>query len=148
MWGFEHVLDEASGRWSQFEKEAVRLTHQALALYQGSFLKTEGDNGWIVATRERLRRKFIRATLRLGAYYQQSGELEKALDCYDRGLDADDLVEDFYRGLMYCYIEQGQYSRAREIYQQCKFICATTEGQQLSTETVALLRRIPTTPSL
>ena len=56
---FERMLDQAarSGR----DEERVRLTARALALYRGDFLTGEPGEGWVVATRERLRARYALA---------------------------------------------------------------------------------------
>ncbi len=39
----------------------------------------------------------------IGAQLEELGEWDHARACYQRGIEADDLVEEFYLGLMRCY---------------------------------------------
>ena len=78
----------------------------------------------------------------LGRYWQESGQWGKALDCYLRGLEIDDLAEEFYQGLMACYLNLGQKAKALSIYNRCKRILSSTLGIEPSPKTHAIYRSI------
>ena len=44
--------------------------------------------------------------------------MEEALDCYLKGLEVDDLAEEFYQGLMNCYHRLDRIADVRAIYQR------------------------------
>lgn len=56
---FERTLDQATQAGG--DEERVRLIARALALYRGDFLTGEPGEGWVVATRERLRARYALA---------------------------------------------------------------------------------------
>jgi DNA-binding SARP family transcriptional activator len=39
----------------------------------------------------------------IGTHLEEHGEWDQARACYQRGVEADELVEEFYLGLMRCY---------------------------------------------
>ena len=73
---------------------------RAFALYQGHFLADEQGDAWSVSARERLRGKFGRVVVACGRALGDAGHDEEALACYQRGIEADDLNETFYQGVM------------------------------------------------
>jgi DNA-binding SARP family transcriptional activator len=73
-----------------------------------------------VATRERLRGKFIHALSALGAALEQDEKLDEAMTYYVRGIDADPVVETFHQGLMRCLNRMGRRSEAISAYRRLK----------------------------
>ena len=98
--------------------KAIYLTEKALALYQGPFLGKEAEQSWKMSVSERLRNKFLRSVSRLGDHWTQAGQWEKAMDCYQKGFEVDDLAEGFCRGLMTCYDYLDQRAEALSLYQR------------------------------
>ncbi|HEX2719362.1 MAG TPA: BTAD domain-containing putative transcriptional regulator, partial [Candidatus Deferrimicrobium sp.] len=77
-------------------KRARRIAEQAMSLYKGPFLAGEVSSPRIMAARERLRSKFLRAVGFLGRSLERDGQWTEAIACYRRGLEVDDLAEGFY----------------------------------------------------
>jgi DNA-binding SARP family transcriptional activator len=92
----------------------------ALDLYGGTFLPEDVGEPWSVAPRERLRGKFIHALSSCGALLESSGDLESAVQCYLRGIDADPVVEGFHQGLMRCYERMGRRTEALSAFRRMK----------------------------
>jgi DNA-binding SARP family transcriptional activator len=92
----------------------------------------------MVSIRERLRNKFLRNVRRLGIYWEQSGELARAVDCYQKGLEVDDLAEEFYQCLMKCYQQMGKRAEALAVYKRCYQILSSVLGIEPSPETEAI----------
>ena len=90
----------------------------ALRIYRGGFLEREADTQWSVSLRERLRSKFVRAVQSSAQRLETEGRHAAAIDLYLRGLEADDLVEAFYQGLMRCYHSVGRNSEATAIFRR------------------------------
>jgi len=143
VWAFERLLGrlnrirnlDAAGR------DAValeQLTEQLLALYQDHFLACEDMVSWSVSLRERLRSKYIHNLLETGHYWESHGFWEKAISCYQRGLEVDDLIESFYQRLMVCYLALRRYSEGLATYRRCSRVLAMTLGLQPETETESL----------
>ncbi|HSB99828.1 MAG TPA: BTAD domain-containing putative transcriptional regulator, partial [Burkholderiaceae bacterium] len=92
-WSFEKGLGVAeSPQWLD-----------ALSLYQGAFLAEDEGEAWPVATRERLRGKFVHAVAQHAARLEAALRHDEAIGWYLKGLDADPVAEPFYQGLMRCY---------------------------------------------
>ena len=68
--------------------------------------------------RERLRGKLVRAVHAVAGRLEAKGQHERAIELYSRGLDADDLVEAFYQGLMRCYAKLGRGAEAIAIFRR------------------------------
>jgi DNA-binding SARP family transcriptional activator len=142
-WDFERTLavtrrivsEDVSG------KDAGRLeqlSDRLLDLYQGHFLTGEDATSWSVSMRERLRMKFIQHLLDAGRYWESRASWDKAVPCYQRGLEVDDLVEQFYQRLMVCCIEMHNISEGLAVYRRCRKVLSIVLGLQPAPETEAL----------
>ena len=78
----------------------------------------------MIPLQEKLRSRFLRAVLRLGAFYEDQGRFREASRHYERGLDIDPQVEEFYQRRMHCLQQQGQTAEAVALYKRC---CNTLE---------------------
>ncbi len=140
---FEDLLDEAGSAERQAQRDrAAALTERALALYRGPFLHGERHAPWAVAARERLRSKFLRHTERLARHRADAGRWAEAADCYERGLEADDLAEELYRGLMQCHRALGRRAEALAVHERCRRALAAGLGVAPSPATEALRRAL------
>jgi DNA-binding SARP family transcriptional activator len=131
VWAFEDLAAQAEAIWANGAEEkgwspAIVLAQQALELFEGAFLPGDVEEPWTVSTRERLRGKFIRVAKRLCDHWKTSGEIEKAIDCYNQCLEADDLAEELYFGLMRCHQAMGQKTEALSVYDRCKRILSAS----------------------
>jgi ATP/maltotriose-dependent transcriptional regulator MalT/DNA-binding SARP family transcriptional activator len=143
VWAFEQILEEADARSKEGKKEVANgLIEKATEMYRGSFLGREIEQPWATSLRERLREKFLRNVGRLGLYWQQAGQWEKALDGYHKGLEIDNLAEEFYQGLMTCYHHLGRRPEALGVYQRCKRNLSSALGIEPSAKTEAIHHKI------
>lgn len=152
VWAFERLLGrlnrirnlDAAGR----DVLALeKLTGELLSLYQDHFLAREDMTSWSVSLRERLRSKYIHNLLETGRYWETHGFWEKAIACYQKGLEVDDLIETFYQRLMLCYLALQRYAEGLATYRRCCRVLSMTLGLQPEAETEALnnaLRRART----
>jgi two-component SAPR family response regulator len=92
--------------------------------------------------RERLRSKFLRNVEKLGNYWRQSNQWEKALDCYLKGLDVDDLAEEFYLGVMICYRQLGRKNDALATHKRYRRILSSIHGLEPSIKIETLYKRL------
>ena len=139
-WAFERLLGRAEtankhGR----SHEAVNLIERAFGLYKGPFLQGETTAAWAISPRERLRSKYLRHVTTLGKHWEQAGDLRRALDWYKKGLEVDDLAEEFYQRLISCYERLGRRAEALAVYQRCRRTL-TALGATPSPETESLCR--------
>lgn len=144
---FERLIEQAeSGRKREEGRnegaEPARLLEKAIALYKGPFLPGEAKHPWAVSLRERLRSKFLRAVGALGAHWERSGNWENAIACYRRGLEVDNLAEDFYRCLMACYKRLGRDAEAHATYNTCRKVLSASLCIQPSSKTLAVYRTL------
>jgi DNA-binding SARP family transcriptional activator len=142
-WAFEHIFEQADTNWKKGQVDrAVKFTQKLIQMYKGPFLGGEIDEPWKVSIRERLRSKFLESIVTLGRYWKNSEHFENAIECYQRGLEVDDLAEEFYQGLMICYHHFGQRAKALSIYNRCKKILSATLGINPSPKTEAIRRSL------
>lgn len=128
-WSFERMCgmidtlraDNAPGAAPE---EAARLADKAISLYSGHFLVADDGLPWALSTRDRLRSKFVRIILTAGYYWEKSGVWHKAAECYQRGLEIDDQVEEFYQRLLACYSRLGKNGEAQLLYNRCRAVLA------------------------
>ncbi len=109
-----------------------------LDLYRGHFLPGDGDEPWLVATRERLRSKFLRTVESLGAELVLDGKLEEAIALYRRATEIDPVAEGAYRGLMNGLARLGRQAEALEAYRRCRHMLSVVLGVKPGRETEAL----------
>jgi LuxR family maltose regulon positive regulatory protein len=122
-------------------KDAGRLkllSSRLLDLYQGHFLTEEGATSWSVPQRERLRSLFIRHLLDAGRYWESRESWDRAIACYQRGLEVDDLIEDFYRRLMVCHLETQRIGEGLSVYGRCQKVLSAILGLRPAPETEVL----------
>jgi DNA-binding SARP family transcriptional activator len=142
-WAFESIVEQADDHWKKERVEkSIELTEKALEMYKGPFLAKEIEQPWTISMRERLRSKFLRNVEKLGQHYQVSGQWEKALDCYLKGLEVDDLAEEFYSGLMTCYHRLGRKADVQAVYHRYKKTLSSLPGIEPSSKIEALYRNL------
>jgi DNA-binding SARP family transcriptional activator len=101
---FERLTEQADRQLLEAQPAgAQELLQQVLGLYQGNFLPGDGEQPWGVKHQLRLRGMLARIIENIGAHLEEHGEWDRARVCYQRGVEADELAEEFYLGLMRCY---------------------------------------------
>jgi ATP/maltotriose-dependent transcriptional regulator MalT/DNA-binding SARP family transcriptional activator len=145
VWALEHLLAESDG----FAKEGDEVDAQTLSsaarrlleAYPGALLGAE-EGPWIVKPRDALRARFVRALVRLGGELERIGAWATATDVYRRGLEADNLVEPFYRGLMRSLVATGDQAEALNAFRRCRELLSVVLGLKPSAETERLHQEI------
>jgi LuxR family maltose regulon positive regulatory protein len=128
-WAFQRIVNQAEAlmpgigeRNGKREKrrrdleEIARLTEKAISLYKGHFLSDDKDQIWTLFLRERLRSKVTSLISKTGQCCEQWGHFEKAAEYYRKGLEADNLSEEFCQRLMECYRKLGRRAEAISLY--------------------------------
>jgi LuxR family maltose regulon positive regulatory protein len=131
----------------EFEREFVQLSENAVNLYKGDFLAADSMEPWTVTMREKLKSKFTQLILKLCRHYEHTGQWEKAIAYCQRGLETDDLSEEFYQKLMICYQKLGRNVDAISVYHRCCKTLAAVMGEEPSLETVTIYKNIKTKSS-
>jgi len=119
-----------------------QLMQRILGLYQDHFLASEEATAWSVSIRERLRSKFIYSLLDIGGYWETNGFWDKAIQCYQKGLEVDDLIEVFYQRLMLCSLQTHRISEGMAAYRRCRQILSVVLGLQPAPETELIYRSL------
>jgi len=126
----EHVWVDAWAFERWFDSFAVRGKHAAseeaqglnmLRMYNGAFLGAAAPS-CAHHYSERLRSKFIRSVLMLGADCEQREAWREAAEIYEQGIEADATAEDLYQRAIYCYGHLGQTGRAVDAYRRCRAV--------------------------
>jgi ATP/maltotriose-dependent transcriptional regulator MalT/DNA-binding SARP family transcriptional activator len=134
-WAFEQLLGESDRNNPQ---AAVPLLEKALGLYQGPFLGRGMEDPRLLSAAERLRSKFLRGVEKLGACWTRDGQWEKARDCYRKGLEVDDLAEEFCQGLMICSRSLDLKAEGLSVYKNFKKRLKTELGIEPAAKTKAI----------
>jgi DNA-binding SARP family transcriptional activator len=147
VWAFEGFVGKVDAPWREERKgmdmaEATQLIQKAIDIYQGAFLPKETFEPWTDSLRERLRNKFLRCVEKLGHYWEKSGQWEEAVECYQRGLEVDELIEEFYQHLMVSYQKLDQPTKALSVYNRCKKSLSLGLGIEPSSKTQAIYRQL------
>jgi LuxR family transcriptional regulator, maltose regulon positive regulatory protein len=118
VWQLERLLDEEEqARRRGASHVAADVLARATALYRGPLL-TDVGHAWVLAPRERLRRRVVRALEATARTLESGHEVEPALSLYLRGLDVDDLAEGLYQGATRCYRALGRNVEAAALDQR------------------------------
>ena len=128
----------ADGDGNEMPEQAAR---RLLDAYPGPLLGAE-EQPWVAKPRDALRARFVRALLRLGERLERDGEWATAIDVYRRGLEADNLAESFYRGLMRALAAAGDQAEAISAFRRCRELLSIVLGVKPSAETERLHQEI------
>ena len=113
-------------------------TGEAIALYRGHFLEREADTPWLLPYRDRLRSRFQRLALTEGQRLEEGARWSEAARVYEDALELDNLAENFYRRLMFCHQQRGEYAEVQRVYRRCRELLSIVLGVKPSAETEAI----------
>ncbi len=119
-----------------------QLAHRALNLYGGPLLHSETYQNWTVASRERLRSKYLRLISGMARLSDRTDNSKEAVEYYMKGLETEPLAEEFHQGLMASYLRLGHHAEALSAYMRCKRILQAELGIAPSGRTEALRAEI------
>jgi LuxR family maltose regulon positive regulatory protein len=103
--------------------------------YRGPFLVGEDTAPGIRRFRDRLRRAYVKAVVRVGELLEQARRPEEALALYQRGLAAEDAVEQFYQRALACHAALGQRFEAHRLWATCREVLEDRLGTAPSEHT-------------
>jgi DNA-binding SARP family transcriptional activator len=135
----EHLFDKIPESPADL---AAALCEKAVGLHRGPFLPADAGLPWAVSSRETLKNRLLHIIIKAGRHYEQAGEWEHAVGFYQKGLDTDNLAEEFYRRLMVCYQQLGNRADAVKMYKRCRSLLQAELGIEPSSETIALYSSI------
>jgi pentatricopeptide repeat protein len=142
-WEMERLVSSAGEVLSQPDPSGLLgLTEKAARLYRGAFLAADSDAQWAVSARERLRGRFMQLVETVGKRLEAEHCWDQAIDWYLRGLQADDLSESFYQGLMRCYRQTNRRSEALSVFRRMRQTLSVTLGIAPSERSESLYRAL------
>lgn len=147
-WVFERLQGRLDSLLEQLFNEnmdnpdIVKFAQLFLNLYKGPFLGASSSDSWAFVYRERLRSKFIRVVRKVGRYYEGIEQWDLALEAYQRGLEIDCLIEEFYQKSMACYQQLGLCAEAILLYDRCRTHLDAQLGIEPSSQTKQIYRQL------
>jgi LuxR family transcriptional regulator, maltose regulon positive regulatory protein len=146
IWAFQRATKRIADLWREKNQEnsnlIIDLSEKTISMYKGDFLSADDTLPWTFTMRERLREIYIRLVNMLGHCCEETGQWERAIECYKKALDADILQEEFYRYLMLCYEKLGRHAEALRTYDRCHNAFHTMLGVEPSSKTEEIARRL------
>ena len=123
------------------DASAARAARRLLDAYPGPLLGAE-EHAWIAKPRDAMRSRFVRTLAALGERLERERDFATAIDVYRRGVEADNLAESFYRGLMRSLAATGEKAEALNAFRRCRELLSIVLGVKPSAETDHLSREI------
>lgn len=124
------------------DADAAQLSawaERALALCHGDFLAGEDELPDVLVARARIRTRFARQLLALGARLEALGQAEAAARLYERVAEQQPLAEEVHRRLIVCLLALGRRAEAYEVYRRCRQQLSVVLGIRPAPETEALV---------
>ena len=141
-WSFLRVSGQADAEWDGRPEHAALLSEKAVAMYFGTFLSSDAEKPWVLSMRERLRSRYLRNVERLGRHLEGKDEWERAVECYRKGIETDNLAEEFYQRLMIRHYKLGRRAEALRVYDRCRETLGSVLGVSPSEETMETYKSI------
>ena len=138
-WSFARNV-EAVERAGEISPALLRAGLRALDAYRGNFLPAEPEDKSIVVMRLKLRDLLARLVSALGQQLEAAGEWPAALTCYRRGIDADELAEEFYQGVMRCHGAMGHTAEGMAAFRRLRQTLSVVLGVKPSAKSEQLMR--------
>ena len=100
------------------------------------------ESGWAARARDALRARFVRTLTHLGEALEQQGAWTEAAELYRRALEADNLAEPLYRGLMRSLMAMGEEAEALNVFRRCRELLSIVLGMTPAPATERLHQQI------
>jgi two-component SAPR family response regulator len=94
----------------------------------------------IVVARLKLRDKLARLVSAFGRHLEDARKFDKALECYRRGIEADELAEEFYQGVMRCHAAMGRTAEGMAAYRRLRQTLSVVLGVRPSESSEQLMK--------
>ncbi len=142
LWALDAAIDAAQRAADGVGAGSPALAaRRLLEAYPGPLLGSE-EEAWIAKPRDALRARVVRTLQRLGERLEREGDWTTAIDVYRRGLEADNLAESFYRGLMRALAATGDRAEAINAFRRCRELLSIVLGVKPAPETDRLYQEI------
>jgi LuxR family maltose regulon positive regulatory protein len=138
-WAFVDMVEMVESG-SENARGLARLGNHALELYKGSFLPTDEEGRSVIMMRLKLKDLLARLVSTLGQEMEASRNWDQALAFYRRGIDADELAEEFYQGIMRCHAATGRSAEGLAVYRRLRQTLSVVLGLKPSARTEQLVQ--------
>ena len=99
---------------------AHSAAERVFSAYLGPFLESDAEAAWAVSMREKLRSRFIQLVSDRGRWLERKNRWDDAIRWYLRGIEADELTEAFYQGLMHCYLNADRPAEGLSVFRRLR----------------------------
>ena len=123
-------------------KESIEAIECLFEQYHGPLFGSESPQPWFAAARDRLHEKFLKLVSVLGENFERQQQWHHAIRIYERGLKQDNMVEEFYRGLIRCNLALGEPNNAMAVFRRCRELLSIVLGTLPAPATVQLFEQI------
>jgi len=118
----------------------LRAGQRALESYRGAFLPADAEDKSVLVIRLKLRDLLSRLVSAVGRQLEATGEWEAALACYRRGIEADELAEEFYQGVMRCHAATGRTAEGMAAFRRLRQTLSVVLGVKPSERSERLMQ--------
>ena len=139
VWAFQEIAAAARATTGT---QRVPMHQSALALYDGHFLASEADSGWLLGLRAALKDTWLSLAAELGTSLETAGRADEAMHLYAKVIAHDVTAELFYQKRIRLLLEAGDRIGALETYGRCRAALAELLGIETSATTRALIGRV------
>jgi LuxR family transcriptional regulator, maltose regulon positive regulatory protein len=108
---------------------------RAFTLYTGDLLAEDALPPTLLTRREQLRSRLRTIVSKLGQLLENQRDYQGAIAVYRRAVKLDSLSEEYYRRLMLCHYEIGNFSEGIHVYRRCREHLSVVLNARLSEET-------------
>lgn len=141
------AMAETANSSSSSEKSSIRLLDGAIKLYNARYNISPADNYWSILFYESVKRKYIRAIIKLGAYLEKTGETKKAIERYRKGIENEPLTEELYTSLLACLLKNGLEGEALALYKSMTKLFKEVLGIEPSSNIMKIFKSLPANQS-
>ncbi len=135
------LADQGIRTSSSQKKEIEDISRLVFALYRGDFFAQGPLPSWALGFRQKLHDHVLHFIEILGLYYEKTGDADRALGTYNKGLVIDNSAELFYQRLMVIYLSKGRTAAAAAVYRRCTSALSRTIGVEPSGKTKEIYHR-------
>ena len=136
------IMNNGTGKASSMSAADARLAERVIDLYSGPFLQEDDDKDWTLQMRERVRKRVLTIISALAGSFESAGEYEQAAPLWSRGIEIDNLSEEFYQRLMACHAFLGRKAEVVRTYRKCCDALSAGLDIEPSEQTTALFKRL------
>lgn len=133
---FERLLE--AGLRGPNSAETRSLLESALRLYTGDYLAEDGEAGWVLSERSRLRERYFAGVVRLMEWQGEFNLYHQAIELGRRALEHDICRESLYRIIMQYQALAGDNAAALQTFEQGRRALDEHLGADPSPQTLAL----------